>query len=74
MEYLVYLSGPVKGLSYKEAVAWREYVRNRLPKHIKTLSPLRGRDHLRLKDEDIIDGVYEQYPLTSSKGVNTTPW
>lgn len=43
----VYLSGPIAGLTYKEArYGWREYVTNNLAPGIHALSPMRHEGHL----------------------------
>jgi len=73
MKNLVYLAGPITGLSFGDATNWRDYVRYKLPKHIKTLSPLRGKQYLEQRssfDGKIMDS-YEEYPLASSRGINT---
>lgn len=60
MEKRVYLAGPVRGLDYKEAVEWREYVKNRLAEFgIVGVSPMRDKEHLYGKlieepDDDVI--------------------
>lgn len=46
MEKTIYLSGPITGTSYGEAVDWREDVRDKLLPGIKGLSPMRGKDYL----------------------------
>lgn len=47
MEYSVYLSGPIRGLVYDEAVDWRDYVARKLPNHIVAISPMRYKEFLR---------------------------
>lgn len=43
----VYLSGPIAGLTYKDArFGWREYVANMMSHGIKVLSPMRHEGHL----------------------------
>lgn len=67
-KYLVYLAGPITGLSYKEATAWREYVRNYFDERIETVSPLRKKSYL--KDLDNIEKSYDnQWLLSSSKSI-----
>lgn len=70
-QFLVYLAGPITGLSYAEATGWREYVRDQLPPHIQTLSPMRGKHKLWLSKETAIKDTYESDPLTSEKGINS---
>ena len=44
MTKLVYLSGPIGGLTYKDATNWREYVSNCLPSKVHSLTPMRGKE------------------------------
>lgn len=44
---VAYLSGPMRGLSYEDADAWRQEARRGLWPDIATLSPLRGKGNLR---------------------------
>jgi nucleoside 2-deoxyribosyltransferase len=47
MKNKVYLSGPIKGLSYNHAVEWREYAKRYLEdNNIKGVSPMRGKEYL----------------------------
>lgn len=65
---LVYLAGPITGLTWGESTDWREYVKN----YISTLSPLRGKQRLREIAGNIpIMDSYEDHPLTTAKGINT---
>lgn len=51
MSKLVYLSGPITGLTYENATDWRGYVRQELAfkigSVIQTLSPMRGKEYLK---------------------------
>lgn len=72
--FLVYLAGPISGLTYDGAEAWREEARTALePSGIKTLSPLRGKDYL--KAIGVIDQIGVAYAamgvLSTSRGVIT---
>lgn len=73
MKNLVYLAGPITGLSWEDANDWRNQVKNRLPRHISTLSPLRGKQYLEQRStvDGKINDCYEDYPLSSSRGINT---
>jgi len=42
----VYLSGPIRGLSYDQAVGWRDNVHVALYPEITTYSPMRGKEAL----------------------------
>lgn len=68
-EYLVYLAGPITGLSYTESTDWRSKITKKLPKHVKAVSPLRGKEYL--KNEDNIKDSYERIALSSRKGITT---
>ncbi|MDQ5949396.1 MAG: hypothetical protein QG589_522 [Patescibacteria group bacterium] len=66
-EFLLYCAGPILGTSYKECTSWREYVANQLPLHITAVSPMRGKKYL--ENEKSISHSYEEYPLSSKKGI-----
>jgi nucleoside 2-deoxyribosyltransferase len=40
--FLVYLSGPITGLTYEGAEDWRQFVTTAFPPHIQGISPLRA--------------------------------
>lgn len=65
-EYLIYLAGPITGLTYDGATDWREYVRSRLPYPVVGLSPMRGKAELR--GARLIRNSYSD-PLKSGKGI-----
>jgi nucleoside 2-deoxyribosyltransferase len=46
MPYNVYLAGGIAGMSYDEAVAWREYAISKFRFNIIGLSPMRGKAYL----------------------------
>lgn len=47
-DFLVYLAGPISGLSYDQAEGWRKIAKDSLAEAgIKAVSPLRGKDYLR---------------------------
>lgn len=47
-DFLVYLAGPISGLTYDGAEDWRQFAKNELGiAGIKAVSPLRGKDYLR---------------------------
>ena len=70
MEFLIYTAGPITGLTYIGATDWREYVESRMPDHILTMSPMRGKQRLELEKEEVIKDSYENNPLTSEKGIS----
>lgn len=69
---LVYLCGPITGLTYQEArFGWRAEVATALSLHgIDTLSPMRWKDQL--KDINVISAAgYTGHVLSSSRGIIT---
>ena len=42
--FLVYLGGPISGLSHSGCTEWRQYVIDNLPKGIEGLSPMRAKN------------------------------
>lgn len=68
-DFLLYLAGPITGLSYGESTDWRKYVQDNLPDYIRGVSPMRGKDYL--KGQDAIKANYEELPLSSQSGIVT---
>lgn len=68
-EFLLYCAGPITGVSYGESTDWREYIANKLPAHIKAVSPMRGKAYL--SSEKSIQDSYEEHPLSCQKGITT---
>ncbi|MBI2628227.1 MAG: hypothetical protein HYW71_02225 [Candidatus Niyogibacteria bacterium] len=66
-EFLLYCAGPITNVSYNESVDWREYVADKLPAHIKAVSPMRGKKYLAA--EKNIKDSYEKHPLSCQKGI-----
>lgn len=67
---LVYLAGPITGLSYGEATDWRSYAIQSLAKeNIKGLSPLRCKEYLMLEKK--IAQKYDSFVLSTGKGITT---
>lgn len=69
MEYSVYLAGPIRGRSYDEAMAWRRYVRERLPETIRVLSPLRAKPYLAAMGKLADARPDTRFPLSTPKGI-----
>jgi len=66
----VYLAGPITGASWDEATEWRAEAKKRLNVHgIEGLSPLRAKKYL--EGSDKIRAAYEEFPLSSQKGLTT---
>lgn len=66
-EFLLYCAGPISGVSYGNSTDWREYIANKLPTHIKAVSPMRGKKYL--VHEKSIKDSYEDHPLSCQKGI-----
>jgi hypothetical protein len=68
IERSVYLAGPITGLTYGEATDWRSAASIWLKaRNINAVSPLRGKDFL--KDAGVLDGSYEENPLSTARGI-----
>ena len=67
-ESLLFLAGPLTGVSYEESVTWRKYVAGKLPPFIKAYSAMRGKEYL--SDESTLRDSYEEHPLSSQKGIS----
>lgn len=70
MRSLVFLAGPITGLTYKGASDWREYVAQRLPEPHVGFSALRGKPHLQAL-AGTIEETYSESPLTTSQAIMT---
>ena len=66
-DFLVYLAGPISGLSFDGAQDWRTYASRKFPKEIRGISPLRCKESLR--DKGIITNSYPDSPLTTDRGI-----
>lgn len=66
-DFLLYCAGPISGVSYGESTDWREYVAQKLPSHIKAVSPMRGKKYL--AGESKVKDAYEEHPLSCQKGI-----
>ncbi len=64
----VYLAGPITGLDYNQSVNWRDYAIAELGKvGVLGVSPMRAKDGLRRENK--ISDSYENFPLSSQKGI-----
>lgn len=64
---MIYLAGPIEGLTYRAAAQWRHYVEYKLDRFCDILSPLRGRD---VEDEDqIMQGSSARNVLESAASI-----
>ena len=66
---LLFLAGPLTGLSYEEALAWRAEVERKLPSDIIAFSALRRKDYL--SDETVLKDSYAARPLSTPRGTIT---
>jgi nucleoside 2-deoxyribosyltransferase len=67
-DFLVYLAGPISGMTYDEAQAWRAYASQNLPQEIRAISPLRAKSQ-RLARLGKIWNSYEDHPLCCESGI-----
>lgn len=67
-DFLVYLAGPISGLTYNDGQNWRDYVAENLPQEIRAISPLRAKKDA-LKDVGVIQQSYAFNPLTTDSGI-----
>lgn len=67
MTQLVYLAGPIQGLSYGASTDWRGYVRAQLPGGIEAISPLRGKEFL--SKETVIHNAYPDQLMSTEKAI-----
>jgi len=67
-ERLVYLAGPISGLTFSEAEDWRTYARKQLKYPIIGLSPLRCKRYL-AKTGTLTPMGYFQHPLSTPQGI-----
>lgn len=69
--YLLYLSGPITGLSWHEATAWRRYVRGNMPPSIMVADPLRDKAPFLENEQKLADDYSALTVLASPKGITT---
>ncbi len=69
--YHVYLAGPILGLTFDGAQDWRNEAKAHLEQHstIKTLSPLRGKEYLKMRGP--LEGSYTEFPLSTDSGITS---
>ena len=69
---MIYLAGPITGLTYDEArYSWRKEFASLMPEHIHCNSPMRGKEML--KDLGVLTSGagYPDNAMTSSAGITT---
>lgn len=68
--FRAYLSGPISGLSYEDAISWTDYAQSKLKEFgINGYKPLRGKEFL--KNKGILEPTAVSYlnPLATPKGI-----
>lgn len=70
---LVYLAGPITGMTWNGATSWRDYAREKLaPFGIEGLSPLRAKHYIARHGADHeVQQTYDEHPLSTQKGITT---
>lgn len=74
MRPVVYMAGPISGLTFGECTDWRIHAKAELANaQINAVSPLRGKDFLAKfgKLSGTCDGYGEVSPLSSPRGITT---
>jgi nucleoside 2-deoxyribosyltransferase len=64
---LVYLAGPITGLSYGASTDWRAQVEVNIDSQVELLSPMRHKDYL--KGETAIAASYESHVMSCANGI-----
>lgn len=68
---LVYLAGPITGLTYDGCTEWRDIVKEQVGEHINTISPMRGKQRLKeIMNNEVIKDCHDYDYLASIKGIN----
>jgi nucleoside 2-deoxyribosyltransferase len=65
----VYAAGGIKGLSWADAVLWREDLAKALGENVQVLSPMRSKSYL--VGENEIKDSYDDFTLSTGKGITT---
>lgn len=66
----IYLAGPISGCDFEGCTDWREEFSGMVPNSIQCLSPMRGKEFLRM--QETIEGAYPELgPLATSRGIIT---
>jgi hypothetical protein len=67
MKPIVYLAGPVTGLSYAQVTTWRTEAKRRLAPNVECADPMRGFEHL--QHETLLKHTYIDHPFTTRRGI-----
>jgi nucleoside 2-deoxyribosyltransferase len=66
---VLFLAGPLTGVSYSDALDWRKYVESRLPPDVIAFSALRGKPHV--TRERVLKDAYPEHLLSTPQGTIT---
>jgi nucleoside 2-deoxyribosyltransferase len=67
MKSIIYLAGPVTGLSYAQVTTWRTEAKRRLAPDVECADPMRGFEHL--QHETQLKHTYIDHPFTTRRGI-----
>lgn len=65
----LFLAGPLTGISYGDALDWRQYVERRLPPDVIAFSALRGKEYV--AKEAVLKDAYPDHLLSTPQGTIT---
>jgi hypothetical protein len=65
----LFLAGPLTGISYGDALDWRQYVERRLPSDVIAFSALRGKEYV--AKEAVLKDAYPDHLLSTPQGTIT---
>ena len=65
----LFLAGPLTGISYSDALGWREYVESKLPADVIAFSALRGKKYV--TNESVLRDAYPEHLLSTPQGTIT---
>jgi hypothetical protein len=65
----LFLAGPLTGISYGDALDWRQYVASRLPADVIAFSALRGKGYV--SKESVLRNTYPDHLLSTPQGTIT---
>lgn len=66
--YLIYLAGPITGLTYEGCTGWRDFIIKSLPPNIVGVSPMRMKENL-VNEIDIADN-YKDHVLSNERAIS----
>lgn len=69
MKKALFLAGPLTGISYGDALDWRQYVERKLPSNVIAFSALRGKEYV--AKEAVLKDAYPHHLLSTPQGTIT---